>query len=78
VIDLGRLLAILAPDALREPGLKARLFEALFKASEWTAPWSSPLPKPRETNTLLVLRTAANAIQENSTLDVPWVGQVFK
>ncbi|EKM82501.1 hypothetical protein AGABI1DRAFT_34287 [Agaricus bisporus var. burnettii JB137-S8] len=78
VIDLSRLLVISAPDALRVPGLKTQFVEALFKASEWTAPWSSPVPKPREINTLLVLRTAANAIQEGDTLDVSWIGQILE
>jgi phospholipase A-2-activating protein len=53
-----------------------RFVQALFKSSEWTAPWSSPLPKVRETNILLVLRTLANAFQEGTGPGAAWSGLV--
>jgi len=35
----------------------------LLDAAEWSEPWVSPLPKSRETNTLLALRSIANGLQ---------------
>lgn len=77
VIDLSRLLTGYCPDAFSTPGLRDRFFEALFKASEWTASWTVPLSKAKETNILLLFRTLANAFQEGTPIgDGTWVGQV--
>lgn len=76
MFDLCRLFVGFSPEAFSTPGLKERFFETVFKASKWAAPWSSPLPKARETNILLVLRTLANAVREDTKLIDPWLGQV--
>ncbi|KAF5380915.1 hypothetical protein D9615_004162 [Tricholomella constricta] len=78
VIDLSRLLTGFSPEAFNAPGLKERFFEALFKASEWDASWSPPLPKPRETNILLLFRTLANVFQDKTSLDGTWSNKVFE
>ncbi|KXN92255.1 Phospholipase A-2-activating protein [Leucoagaricus sp. SymC.cos] len=78
VIDLCRLLAGFSPETFRETGLTERFIEGLFKASQWSEPWSSPLPKVRETNILLVLRTFANVIQEGTQLHGVWFKQVLE
>lgn len=72
VIDLGRLLVGFCPEAFGGQGtglepnvLKERFAEALFQASEWGTGWTLPLPKARETNMLLVLRTLANVFKED-------------
>jgi phospholipase A-2-activating protein len=77
VIDLSRLVTGYCPEAFASSGLKERFFEALFKASDWTASWSLPLSKPKETNILLLFRTLANVFQEGTTIDDgAWVQQV--
>ena len=50
VIDLSRLVVFYCPSAFTPPDLRSRFLEALFKASEWTMPWTTPIPKHRETN----------------------------
>jgi phospholipase A-2-activating protein len=66
VIDLSRLVSGYCASAFTAPGQKERFFEALFKAADWNSPWTPPLPKYRETNVLLVLRSLANAFQEGA------------
>ncbi|KAI5832367.1 PFU-domain-containing protein [Schizophyllum commune Tattone D] len=74
VIDLTRLLAGHALHIFHSSAQKERLFAALFKAAEWGASWNPPIPKARETNVLLVLRTAANVLQEGTSLGAePWL-----
>ncbi|THG97700.1 hypothetical protein EW026_g4355 [Hermanssonia centrifuga] len=47
--------------------------------TEWNEPWSSPLPKSRDTNVLLLLRGLANAFQDDTTLDNgAWAGHILK
>ena len=77
VIDLTRLLAGHALHIFHSAAQKERLFAALFKAAEWGASWNPPIPKARETNVLLVLRTAANVLQEGTSLGAePWLLKV--
>ena len=77
VIDLTRLLAGHALHIFHSAAQKERLFTALFKAAEWGASWNPPIPKARETNVLLVLRTAANVLQEGTSLAAePWLVKV--
>ena len=77
VIDLTRLLAGHALHIFHSAAQKERLFAALFKATEWGASWNPPIPKARETNVLLVLRTAANVLQEGTSLAAePWLLKV--
>jgi phospholipase A-2-activating protein len=66
VIDLSRLVIGYNPGAFAAPNTSERFLGALFKAAEWDEPWASSLTKHRETNTLLLLRTLANAFQEGS------------
>ncbi|TRM58573.1 WD40-repeat-containing domain protein [Schizophyllum amplum] len=78
VIDLTRLLAGHCLNLFRSPAQKERLFSALYKAAEWGAPWTPPVPKARETNVLLVLRTAANVFQDGTTLSTePWLTKLL-
>jgi phospholipase A-2-activating protein len=77
VIDLSRLIAGFCADAFASADLRERFFASLFKAADWTLPWTTPLPKHRETNVLLLLRTLANSFQEGSPIDQgSWVSQV--
>ncbi|KAJ8700517.1 WD repeat protein Lub1 [Pleurotus ostreatus] len=79
VIDLSRLLTGFCPSVFSAPGLRERFLEALFEASDWSSSWSTPLPKPRETNILLLLRTLANSFQEGTRLDEgTWPTKVFE
>ncbi|KIL69931.1 hypothetical protein M378DRAFT_184295 [Amanita muscaria Koide BX008] len=75
VIDLARLLVGYCPNMFQNSAVKERFYGALVKAADWTSPWDAPLSKVRETNTLLVLRTMANALQEGTRVDEPWARQ---
>lgn len=76
MIDLGRVLIGFSPKTFEDPDLKEFFYRTLFQASEWNEAWSSPLPKTRETNILLALRTLANGIQEDADLGGSWFSQV--
>lgn len=77
VMDLSRLVLAFCPTAYADPALRSRFFAALFKGASWNEPWSSPLPKQRETNTLFLLRSLANVFQDGTTLkDGAWVQEV--
>ena len=76
VIDLSRLLLGFCPEAFSADGLKDRFADALFRAADWSASWALPLPKPRETNMLLLLRTLCNAFQEDGQTDPVWLTKV--
>ncbi|KAF8965289.1 phospholipase A-2-activating protein [Flammula alnicola] len=78
VIDLSRLVVGFCPEAFGAPGVLERFADALFKAAEWHASWTAPLPKPRETNMLLLLRTLANAFQEEGQTDGVWLGRIVE
>ncbi|KIJ24953.1 hypothetical protein M422DRAFT_274174 [Sphaerobolus stellatus SS14] len=81
VIDLARLLSAFYPAAYQEPGQGGAFFNSLLNAAEWSEPWVSPLPKTRETNTLLALRAVANGLQvpQGAVVPIPdWVGPIFK
>ncbi|KAG6909638.1 hypothetical protein DXG01_016420 [Tephrocybe rancida] len=78
VIDLSRLLTGFSPEAFDAPDLKERFVEALFAASEWNSSWALPLPKPRETNILLLFRTLANVFQDKISLEGTWTSKVFE
>lgn len=76
-MDLSRLVLAFCPTAYTDPALRTRFFAALFKGASWNEPWSSPLPKQRETNTLFLLRSLANVFQDGTTLkDGAWVQEV--
>ncbi|KAH9901463.1 phospholipase A-2-activating protein [Cubamyces lactineus] len=78
LMDLSRLVLAFCPTAYADPALRSRFFAALFKGASWNEPWSSPLPKQRETNTLFLLRSLANVFQDGTTLkDGAWVQEVL-
>jgi phospholipase A-2-activating protein len=76
VIDLSRLLLGFFPEAFSGEGCKDRFADALFRAAEWNTSWAPPLPKPRETNMLLLLRTMCNGFQEDAQTDPVWLTKV--
>ena len=77
-MDLSRLVVAFCPTAYEDPALKARFFNALFDGASWNEPWSSPLPKPRETNLLFLFRSVANAFQDGMALgDGAWAQSVL-
>ncbi|OSD08506.1 phospholipase A-2-activating protein [Trametes coccinea BRFM310] len=79
LMDLSRLVLAFCPTAYADPALRSRFFAALFHGASWNEPWSSPLPKQRETNTLFLLRSLANVFQDGTTLkDGAWVQEVLK
>ncbi|PPQ99219.1 hypothetical protein CVT24_009238 [Panaeolus cyanescens] len=78
VIDLSRLVIGFCPATVNLPGVKDKLFEALFKASEWSSSWTPPINKARETNTLLLLRSLANVFSEDSSTDDEWLAKVLE
>ncbi|KAF8637390.1 hypothetical protein AX17_002886 [Amanita inopinata Kibby_2008] len=78
VVDLTRLLTGYCPEVFQSPALRERFYDTLFKAAEWFTPWNPSPSKARETNTLLLLRTLANALQEGVRAEEPWVGQMLQ
>jgi len=62
VIDLARLACAFAPLAYSQNDVAYKLIQSLVRASELNLQWSVPLEKHRDVNTLLLLRTLANAI----------------
>lgn len=78
LIDVLRLVLASNPTAFKATTDKSAVVNALFVTIEKDAPWETPLPKPRETNLLLVLRTVANMFQAASG-PVPdsWTSSLF-
>jgi phospholipase A-2-activating protein len=77
VIDLLRLVLANNPSAFKSVSSKDAVLSTLLKAIDVNAPWDAPLPKPRDTNLLLVLRTLANMFQAPSGLvPAPWTSTV--
>lgn len=79
VIDLARLIVAFAPQSLRgDAGLGDRFMDALLRASDWDEHWTPPMTKPKERNILLLLRTIANALQDNTKLEnIKWALKVL-
>lgn len=78
VIDLCRLVIAFHAGDLASSGKRDEFFKSLFKASEWDGTWSIPLNKTKQTNILLLLRTIANAFQENSPIaEGTWAQEVL-
>ncbi|TFK94785.1 phospholipase A-2-activating protein [Polyporus arcularius HHB13444] len=78
LMDLSRLVLAFCPTAYLDPALRARFFAALFKGAGWHDPWSTPLPKSRETNLLFLLRSLANVFQDGTTLtDGAWAQEIL-
>jgi len=79
VVDLSRLVVGFCPDVFSsQPELRDKLTESLFKAVEWSASWTPPLAKVRETNTLLLLRTLANVFGDVGKTDVDWLRRILE
>ncbi|PSR77633.1 hypothetical protein PHLCEN_2v7823 [Hermanssonia centrifuga] len=79
VVDLSRLIIGYCEPAYADPETRKQFFTTLFQAAEWNEPWSSPLPKSRDTNVLLLLRGLANAFQDDTTLDNgAWAGHILE
>src|SRR6266404_1052877 len=73
VIDLARLLSGFCADLIDN----GTFFDALFRAAELSIDNAPSSSKAKETNVLLVLRTVANAFQENTkTSDDAWIVKV--
>lgn len=79
VIDLARLIVAFAPQSLHtKAGLGELFMDALLKASDWDEHWTPPMTKPKERNILLLLRTIANALQENAKFEnITWALKIF-
>jgi len=66
------------PVAYKSTGDKNAVVDALFGTLENDTPWDTPLPKSRETNLLLVLRTIANMFQTASgPVPALWTSNLF-
>lgn len=77
VMDLSRLVLAFCPTAYSDPTLRSKFFTAVFNGASWNEPWTSPLPKPRETNLLFLFRSLANVFQDGTVLtDGAWVQEV--
>jgi len=77
VIDLARLIVAFVPQSLHaNTRLGDRFMDALLRASDWDDHWTPPMTKPKERNILLLLRTIANALQEN-TDNIAWALKVL-
>jgi len=77
VIDLLRLVLASNSSSFKATADKIAVLDALFTTLENETPWEVPLPKPRETNLLLVLRAIANMFQaSNGPIPAPWTSKV--
>jgi len=75
---LLRLILANNPSAFKSVSSKDAVLATLLKAIDANAPWDTPLPKPRDTNILLVLRTVANMFQAPSgPVPAPWTSTLF-
>jgi phospholipase A-2-activating protein len=79
VIDLARLIVAFAPQSLHaDAGLGDRFVDALLRASDWDERWTPPMTKTKERNILLLLRSTANALQENAKFEnISWALKVL-
>lgn len=79
VIDLARLIVAFAPQSLHtNAGLGDRFMDALLRATDWDEHWTPPMTKPKERNILLLLRSVANALQENAKFEnITWALKVL-
>ena len=79
VIDLARLIVAFAPQSLHaNAGLGVKFMDALLRASDWDEHWTQPMTKAEERNVLLLLRTVANALQENAKVEnITWALKVI-
>ncbi|KIK31055.1 hypothetical protein PISMIDRAFT_26052 [Pisolithus microcarpus 441] len=80
VLDLCRLIMAYPLNAPLTPSSREKLFDSLFKACDWTSviTGEKAMPKTQETNVLLLFRTIANSLQEETPENgARWITQVF-
>ncbi|KAI6109670.1 WD40-repeat-containing domain protein [Pisolithus sp. B1] len=80
VLDLCRLIMAYPLNAPLTSSSREKLFDSLFRACDWTSVISGgkAMTKTQETNVLLLFRTIANSLQEESSAsDARWITQVF-
>lgn len=67
-----------APQPLHaDIGLGDRFMDALLRASDWDEHLTPPMTAAKERNILLLLRAAANALQEGTEFqNIPWTLKV--
>ncbi|KLO19214.1 phospholipase A-2-activating protein [Schizopora paradoxa] len=79
VIDLARLISGFCPHFYEDPSRATIFFRALLEAADWSHQWETPIPKPRETNVLLTLRSFANMLQESTSPEsLDWVAELLE
>ncbi|KAI6045574.1 WD40-repeat-containing domain protein [Pisolithus marmoratus] len=81
VLDLCRLIMAYPLIAPPTPDSREKLFDCLFKACDWTSVTSGrkAMAKTEETHVLLLFRTIANSLQEETpSSGGRWITQVFK
>lgn len=80
VLDVCRLIMAYPLHAPLTPSSREKLFDSLFKACDWTAviTGEKAMTKSQETNVLLLFRTIANSLQEETPENgALWITQVF-
>lgn len=79
LIDLARLICGYCPAAYSDPKVASQFFNSLLRAAEWDEEWETPMPKQRQTNILLALRSLANAFSDKVVRSdwQEWAGTVF-
>ncbi len=76
-MDVARLLSGFCPYYYADPSRATVFFRALLVAADWSDPWETPIPKPRDTNVLLTLRTFANMLQDSTASNsLDWLAEV--
>jgi len=79
VMDVARLLSGFCPYYYADPSRATVFFRALLVAADWSDPWETPIPKPRDTNVLLTLRTFANMLQESTASNsLDWLAELLE
>lgn len=76
VIDVARLISGYCPHFYADPSRAKIFFRALLDAADWSHQWETPIPKPRDTNVLLTLRSFANMVQESTAANsLDWLAE---
>ncbi|KAI0782211.1 phospholipase A-2-activating protein [Abortiporus biennis] len=79
VMDLSRLVVGYCSNLLADTAIREKFISALFHGADWSEPWQIPLPKPRETNVLLLFRALANGFQDDTIIgNGVWVHQILE
>jgi len=78
VIDLARLVLAYSPSAYGDTALRSRLVMSMFQGAEWQLAWTPPIPRPRDTNNMLVMRGLANLFENERAKDSELIAFVFE